>query len=356
MSKLENIEVCEDDVSSLECTHCIGLVATTSSSLTYSDPHCENSGGFEFLTPLPVELHKYLYQPKFRNLEKAVHTLLMIKGLWFKQEHIFASNKQTIISIAELTNQSTSTIRRHIAQLKAYNLIKKKNKHYHPCSTEKLMKFLGCNLEKNKKFNNGVARFKTAYIDLNTFNKNPQKAIEDVYLKRLEKQQLYIIRKKVNKILETCNVNPKAKRAFKNSTTTSMIDYIINPKQYPHVSKYQTMLIPNEVFHLVKNIQTQVVLSCKAMAAKFNRKAIQTGANKLKRCSISRKRRLKSTGVKFTNRNELFNFRMANKGHFIGFKGVIFESLTSSFNSSLNELEYSSGERDKAFGISYSKN
>lgn len=356
MTLHKNIQECDGGDCSFTCSHCEELLANTSSSLSYSDPHCENSGGFEFLTPLPVNLYKYLYQPKFRHLEKAVHTLLMLKGLWFKQEHIFASNKQTIISIAELTNQSESTIRRHIAQLKAYNLIKKKNNYYHPCSTERLMKFLGCDIEKNKKFNNGVARFKTTYIDLNTFNKNPQKAIEDVFLKRLEKQQQYIIRKKVRKILETCNVNRKAKKAFKKSTNTSMIDYIINPKQYPHVSKYNTMLIPNEVFHLVKNIQTQVVLSCKAMASKFNRKATQTGANKLKRCSITRKRRLKSTGVKFANRNELFNFRMSNKGHFIGFKGVIFESLTSSFNSSLNELEYSSGLGSKAFRLSYSKN
>jgi hypothetical protein len=356
MSKVKNIQVCEDGVSSLECTHYIGLVATTSSSLSYSDPHCENSGGFEFLTPLPVDLYKYLYQQKFRHLEKAIHTLVMIKGLWFKQEHQFAANKQTIISIAELTNQSEPTIRRHIAQLKANNLIKKRNKHYFPCSTEKLMAFLGCDTPKLKKFQDGKARFKTAYISLEAFNKNPQKNIEDVFLKRLEKQQLYIIRKKVSKILKTCNVKSKAKKTFKKSTKTSMIDYVINPKKYPHVSKYHTMLIPNEVSTLVKHIQTDVVLSCKAMAERFNRKAIQTGANKLKRCSVTRKRRLKSTGVKFKNRNELFNFRMANKGHFVGFKGVIFESLTSSFYSNLNELEYSSGLRNEAFDLSYSKN
>ncbi len=344
MSVQENIKSCEGGVSSLKCRHFTGVFANnTSSSYSFSSPQrpCD-VGGFDFLTPLPVDLHKYLYQQKFRYQEKAILSLIMLKGLWFKQHHCFDADRKTIQSIAKHLNISEPTLRRHIAQLKAINLIKKKDKKFFLCSTEKLMKFLGCNTEKHKIFNNGIARFKTAYIPLKTFSQNPQKAVEDTYLKRLESQQLYIIRKKVNKVLKTCNVNTKRKKAFTKATSVSMVDYIIDPKKYPHVSNYHKLLLPNDIINITANIQKQVVISCDKMAKTFNRKATQTGANRLKRCLIQRTRRLKHTGVKFNNRNELFNFRMANKGHFVGFKGVIFESLTSSFTSLVDEISYCS--------------
>ena len=281
---------------------------------------------------IPLQLRELLFQENNRRYERSVCTFLLFKSLPFRESGIIHDKTQTLQSISKSFNISVNTLNRHIRDLIELGVMTKIGRHQlRLASYDRLLTALNGQEQ--------VWKQRKQTYKLSTFAENPIKALQNIFLHELDKQQQYAIRHKIQDILSESGTKRKVRTVYKAKFGVSMIDHCLEYISNPTLCQKSLLaFVPKAtLIKIKKQVDDKTCLSCISMAKSFNRKAASTGSKHLRRATISRQRRNILFRQEQTDLKGLIEIREQNpRGYFSLYMGRVFQSIPSAYTINID--------------------